>query len=259
MTGAVVVFARAPEAGKVKTRLAATLGEEFVLRLSDAVLADSLAAARGSGATVLLAHTPSAPFPAERLADATYAQRGASFGARFDAALSDARRIVGDEVPLVLIGADTPHLPPEQIRRALEALATSRAVLGPSPEGGFHLLGFAAAPVPVANAFESGNEAAGVVRVLAGSGIRTRLMPSCFDIDLPRDVAELAFHLQLVRAVGEGWVPPRTERVIAEAEFEIARSDGTRGLRIEPRPPRWARGASSPKRRGDERAGGRKL
>lgn len=227
---AVLVFARAPERGRVKTRLAAALGDAAALALHRAFLADALRAARLAANTVVLAHTPSAPFPEQALADVLVVQRGATFGERFDAALADARARVPTG-PLVLVGADTPHLPPSAIRRALLMVTRYPSVLGPSSEGGFYLLGFRRAVVPVARAFESGNEAASVARALVAAGARPVLLEPSFDVDVPADLANLVLHLETTAAARDAWAPRETVRALAELGLAVAprAAEGERG------------------------------
>lgn len=147
------------------------------------------------------------------MADDAFEQRGASFGARFDAALADAYPRRGG--PTVLVGADTPHLGPDPLRDALDRLATFRAVLGPSTEGGFYLLGFQGAPVPVAKAFDEANEAAAVARLTGAA-----LLPGSFDVDVPDDLTNLVLHCQTAEAAG-AWVPSHTLAALRRMGIEV--------------------------------------
>lgn len=234
MNGTVVVFARRPELGRVKTRLAAVLDAEDVLLLYRAFLRDTLESARRSGARVALAHTPGpADFPEARLADVRLEQRGATFGERFDDALAQARAAA--EGPVVLVGADTPHLPPDALRGALDALDESEAVIGPSSEGGFHLVGFRRKILPLREAFDGPNEAARVARTIRGEGLVTTLLPTLFDVDVPADLADLVLHIELRAAVARAWVPSATRDAIATLGLEAAQvgASGTRGFALE--------------------------
>lgn len=225
MSGNVLVFARAPVLGAVKTRLEPAVGPARTLELYRAFLADALTAARESGARVMLSHT-SGSFDEQKLADDAFAQRGDSFGARFDHALEDARARC--EGPLVLIGADTPHLGPALLRGALDALSANAAVLGPSTEGGFYLLGFRGDITPVAKAFDEPNEAAAVARLTS-----PRLLASSFDVDVPEDLANLILHLETLRAA-RAWVPERTAAALARMGVRVQESStmGARRRRI---------------------------
>lgn len=208
----VLVFARAPAMGAAKTRLEPALGRERTLLLYRSFLADTLESARASGARVLLAHTPGS-FEERALADDAFEQRGASFGARFDAAFADAR--ARSDGPIVLVGADTPQLGPSVLREALAALRDADAVLGPSTEGGFYLLGFRGEPVPVSTAFEEANEAAAVARLT-----RPALLAPSFDVDVPADVANLILHCETQAAAG-AWVPRRTLAALRELRVRV--------------------------------------
>lgn len=208
----ILVFARAPELGRVKTRLEPALGAVRTLALYRAFLADTLEAARATGARVLLAHTRG-DFEERDLADDAFEQRGESFGARFDAALGDAYARHGG--PTVLVGADTPHLGSALLRDALDRLRTVDAVLGPSTEGGFYLLGFRGAPARVAGAFAESNEAAAVARLTAAS-----LLPPSFDIDVPEDLGNLLLQCE-TREAAQEWVPPRTRAFLRAMRIRV--------------------------------------
>lgn len=220
MRGTVVVFARAPGRGDAKTRLAPTLGPELTARLYRAMLTDTLRNARLAGARVALAHTPSTPFPEQSLADLLIEQRGTTFGERFDHALADAYAATGG--PLALIGADTPHLSPEALRRAFETLERKDAVIGPGPEGGFYLIGFRQQPTSVRDAFDASNETAALAARLRPRGSVALLEPT-FDLDLPSDLVELMLHAELHAAMGT--------RACAEATLTAL---AVAGIRVEP-------------------------
>lgn len=231
-SGGILVFARAPERGAVKTRLARTLGADAALELHRAFLTDGLRAAREAGARVLLAHTTSADFAEAALADVRFEQRGADFHTRLDAALAEARRRLGPE-PLLVVGADTPHLAPTALRHALERLERVPAVVGPSQGGGFHLVGFSGAPPPLAEAFAAPNECARLARLLRRRGLAFELLPALFDVDLPRDLVELVLLLELWRAAGGPWRPAATEAALERLGIAVAEvgADGKGGTR----------------------------
>lgn len=221
----VIVFARAPEVGRAKTRLIPALGSDRTHRLYRAFLHDTLASARDAGARVLLAHTPG--LVEERaLADEAFEQQGATFGERFDHALARGWQRMGG--PLVLVGADTPHLGPGTYREAFAALDRNEAALGPSTEGGFHLLGFRGEPIPVAKAFDEANEAAAVARIT-----RAALLAPSFDVDVPEDLVNMILHCETQEAA-RAWVPPRTMAALREMRVRVDATveHGTRHRRL---------------------------
>ncbi len=226
--GTVIVFARAPELGRVKTRLAAEIGADAALELYRAFLCDSLELVRRAGARALLAHTGATAFPEASAAEVCVAQRGATFGERVDNAFVDARAHAPDG-PLLMIGADAPHLAPTALARAIEALGSAPAVLGPTPGGGFYVVGFAGAPTPIASAFGGAGEAARAVRLLRHHAVAPAVLATFFDVDIADDLIGLILHLELLDAARASWVPPRTRAAIARLGFAVASADGTRG------------------------------
>jgi glycosyltransferase A (GT-A) superfamily protein (DUF2064 family) len=200
----------------VKTRLASCIGKPATLALYRAFLADTLHAARESGATIVLAYTPGPHFPEEELADITFEQRGNSFGERFDAALEDAANHLPDESSLVLIGADTPQLTSKFLRKTFDALKTCGAVIGPNVNGGFYLLGFASHPVPVSDVFShpSTEEPAELIRLLSKARLKTMFLESQFDVDSPQDLMRLIRLIDSLKASDVDLVPKNTRNVL---------------------------------------------
>jgi uncharacterized protein len=217
--GAVIIFARTPELGRVKTRLASTLGEEHTLELYRAFLEDSLELARRSGAEVILARTQGGSFPEERLADRVVLQEGESFGERMDGVLLEVSRTIDADRPYLILGADAPHLPPGIVAHVLAKLRSggSTAALGRCQEGGFYLLGFRGEPVPIKEAFDGPDEATRVANLLARAGRAPFPAPEFYDIDTPADLAQLWSALRGPTARGAPeWVPPATLRCLRE-------------------------------------------
>ena len=143
MTPSVLVVAKAPEAGRVKTRLGAEIGMERAADVAAAALLDTLAAATaavGAGRCHAsldgdLERAVRGPELREALAGWTvHAQRGLDLGAR----LADAHaRVPG---PVVQVGMDTPHVTPDLLLAAADGLDDHDAVLGPAEDGGWWVL-----------------------------------------------------------------------------------------------------------------------
>jgi glycosyltransferase A (GT-A) superfamily protein (DUF2064 family) len=211
-----MVFARRPELGRVKKRLDARIGETLTLALYRAFLTDTLNAARLSGARVILAHTPGPDFPERHLADIAYAQKGNTFGERFDFSLGNAARLLPDKTRLILVGADTPQLPPEFLRRALEILKDYDAVIGPNENGGFYLLGFSKPPIAVAEVFtrSAEEEPRELQRLLKRVKLRTTLLKPQFDVDLPEDLVKLNGLIDKLERTHANWIPKNTRDLL---------------------------------------------
>ena len=140
----ILVFVRAPLLGRVKTRLALALDEHVVLGLYRRFILDLLEMLDGLGATVILCHTPAdAGSVFRQWLPRRYdmmPQEGSHLGLRMAAAF---QTVFADGVrEAILIGSDSPDLPGRYVRNAFSDLSTADAVIGPSTDGGYYLIGF---------------------------------------------------------------------------------------------------------------------
>jgi hypothetical protein len=142
---AILVFVRAPEVGRVKTRLAREIGDEAALRVYRRLAEHAVAEARALGADVAVRihYTPAGRGEAVRAwlgAGAAYLpQAEGDLGARMRAAFEAA--FAAGHPRVLIIGSDLPDLSAEALRRALRLLDSHPAVLGPAADGGYYLLG----------------------------------------------------------------------------------------------------------------------
>jgi uncharacterized protein len=141
---AVLLFVRAPVAGRVKTRLAAEIGAEAALRVYTRLAEHTLAEAlRLGGVQVRVHFTPADSGDAVRRwlgpGPAYLPQPEGDLGERmrhaFQAAFHEGFRRV------VIIGSDLPRMSAELLRRAIQLLDHRPVVLGPATDGGYYLLG----------------------------------------------------------------------------------------------------------------------
>lgn len=135
MTRTVIVIAKAPIAGRVKTRLCPPCSPEQAAHLAEAALVDTLVAVRGvRGARRVLAldGEPGSWLPS---GFEVVRQRGDGLGQRLAHAFED----VGSGG--LLIGMDTPQVTTAALEGAFHALRRAGAVLGPSPDGGWWAIG----------------------------------------------------------------------------------------------------------------------
>jgi hypothetical protein len=146
-----LVFARLPEHGKVKTRLAESIGDAAALAAYETMLRDLLASigrpSREVEIEILWAPTEAAN--GESLANAfgdlpTAMQTGATLGDRLSMAFSE-RFFFHATQKIVAIGVDDPSLPRTLIDHALALLDSCEWVLGPAEDGGYYLIGCRAA------------------------------------------------------------------------------------------------------------------
>ena len=141
---ALIVFARAPELGRVKTRLAAEVGDGAALRAYRTLAEQVIAAASASTTySMTVAYTPPDAEPAMRqwLGPGVMLrpQSGADLGARMAAAIADA--ISGGAERVVVIGTDCPDVTADVVAEAFTRLGVADVVLGPASDGGYYLIG----------------------------------------------------------------------------------------------------------------------
>ncbi len=186
------VFAKAPVPGQVKTRLRPAMDDEQAARLAAAFVQDTLqkAARLGPPVTVYFAGDrallePLAP-PLVRWAD----QGGSDLGARM-------ARV---PAPCLILGADSPHLPPAYLHQALAAVPDHDVVLGPAEDGGYFLLGLRA-PQPVlfdGIAWSTGEVLAQTLAKAAALDLTVYQTSPWYDLDTPADLRRLARDLETV-------------------------------------------------------------
>jgi rSAM/selenodomain-associated transferase 1 len=144
----IVVFARAPILGKVKTRLAATIGNERALSVYRRLAEETMKVVGQSGLDAMVACDDASQCEQveQWLGATTFPQRGADLGARIVNAMMTA---FDEDDRVIVIGTDTPHLRADILRQADAALDTADIVMGPATDGGFYLLGFSGPHIDV--------------------------------------------------------------------------------------------------------------
>ena len=137
----VVVMAKSPVAGRVKTRCCPPCTPTQAAELAAAALADTLDAVAGCAATRRVVALDGQPGPWLPAGYTVIEQRGDGLGARIDHVLAE----VGP--PVVLIGMDTPQVTSRALDHALRLVTdeVSDAVVGRAWDGGFWALGLAVA------------------------------------------------------------------------------------------------------------------
>ncbi|MGE2813840.1 TIGR04282 family arsenosugar biosynthesis glycosyltransferase [Mycobacterium heidelbergense] len=194
---ALLVVAKAPEPGRAKTRLAATVGDEVAADIAAAALLDTLdavaAAPVAARVVALTGDLDTAAGAAEirrRLASFTVIeQRGDGFADRLANAHADA----GFEgYPVLQIGMDTPQVTADLLTGCARRLVESPAVLGPARDGGWWMLGVRAPAmaeclrhVPMSQP-DTGEL---TVKALRDNGIDVTLVEPLADFDVVADIA----------------------------------------------------------------------
>jgi rSAM/selenodomain-associated transferase 1 len=186
----IIVMAKAPVAGRVKTRLCPPCTPAQAAALAAAALADTLAAARASSADRVVLALAGKPGPWLPPGVRVVAQRGGDLAERLANAWSD----VGG--PAVQIGMDTPQVTPALLDSASASLlgAGTDAVLGHALDGGWWAIGLRA-PDPAVFAgvrMSRSDTGAQQARRLAEVGLRVRTLPILRDVDTFDDALAVA-------------------------------------------------------------------
>jgi rSAM/selenodomain-associated transferase 1 len=185
----VIVMVKEPIVGRVKTRLAHEIGAvratAFYRAASQAVLAR---VARPGGWRTELGVTPDAAI-ASAVWPRSFARRAQGNGD-----LGERMQRVMDKAPpgpVVVIGTDVPLIRSAHIQAALKALGSHDAVLGPSPDGGYWLVGLKRRPrVPRAFKSVEWSSREALEQTLANlSGLSVAKIASLPDVDEARDLA----------------------------------------------------------------------
>lgn len=197
-----LVFARLPELGKVKTRLAADLGDERTLAIYEAMLHDLIASLGPSTPETeiefLWPPTPGADGALLRRAFAHHnvaMQTGRDLTDRLSMAFSE-RFFFHRTEKIIAIGADDPSLPREIIDHAFALLDSCEYVVGPAEDGGYYLIGCRALSFDPAifQNIEWGTSSvfAATRRRIAEINRTVAILPERFDLDTAADLERYA-------------------------------------------------------------------
>ncbi len=204
---AVILFARDPVLGRVKTRLSPFLDDKSILRLYICFLQDSLDKIRQvKNADLFVGIAPSdqsgfftgIPSSGIRL----FVQEGKDLGDRIRRSIQD--RLGEGYERVVIIGSDSPSLPVSYIEKALDS--DKDLVLGPSTDGGYYLIGMRGKMVEVFEAINWGTEKVlqETFERFAGGRAELELLPVWYDVDSPDDLKFFQTHLRLIELAGLG-------------------------------------------------------
>lgn len=193
-TDRLIVFARYPSPGQVKTRLIPALGAEGAARLHEEMVFRTLAcaqrAAHANDARVTACFTGAGARAMRRwLGDGLEyrVQRGTTLGERMDRALTET--LAAADLA-VLIGTDCPGLTPALLGDALAALRGRDLVLGPASDGGYYLVGLRRPCPALFDGIAWGTDAVRSQTLAAAArlGLTVHQLPRLDDIDRPEDL-----------------------------------------------------------------------
>ncbi len=220
MKNLLIIFAKAPEPGRVKTRLLPFLSPEEAAALHEAFILDTLSYTKALPLQRTVAYTPSLdnPFFRQCLTEPPLLfiqQEGTDLGKRMQHAMEWGFSKGFEKV--LLIGSDTPTLPEEFIQEGLDLLDTQPWVIGPSLDGGYYLIG-GRAPLPALfSGIRWGTDEVltKTLEKLDKQKIPCHLLPFWYDIDRPKDLILLKSHIKISRAQGR-FYPKKTWKKIED-------------------------------------------
>ena len=221
-----VIMAKAPRPGMVKTRLSQSLPSPAVTALYRCLLEDTVALAKSLATVEVAVMCPEADKEelAGLLCDTVrvVAQKGAGLAAGLTSVFR--HFTAGGRQRVVAFDSDSPHLPPTILEEAFELLATHDVVVGPTHDGGYYLVGAKAAHPSLFDGQGMGTASA-LDRLLTRTkslGLSTGSTESFYDIDVADDLIQLAGELRLAPARA-----PRTAAWFGEWEQAIAHLRGS--------------------------------
>ena len=212
------LFAKRPQPGRVKTRLAAATSPEWAAAVAEAFLRDTLDRLTAVAARRVLAFAP--PDARAYFADLAGGrfdltpQRDGDLGQRMAAFFQE--QFAGGAGAVVLVGADSPTLPVAFVEQAFRELGWADIVLGPATDGGYYLVGCAQTP-PVFDGIDWGSST--VLRDTAtrldDAAGRLAVLPPWYDVDTLDDWRALHGHVAALRRAGLEPGVPHTEALLA--------------------------------------------
>jgi uncharacterized protein len=190
----VMVIAKEPVPGRVKTRLTPPYTPAEAAELAEAALTDTLAAVRSASVARRILALEGAPGRWLPPGFDVIGQRGGGLDERIAWALADVR--AAWPAPVVLIGMDTPQVTPALLAAAAKPLVSGEAdaTLGPAEDGGFWLLGLREIDPGVVLGVPMSRPDTGARQFgrLEAAGLRVRLLPELTDVDTAAEADRIA-------------------------------------------------------------------
>jgi uncharacterized protein len=195
-----VIMAKAPRLGAVKTRLAESLPLEAVTELYRCLLNDTIALAETLNHVEIAIMCPASDVEDLSLVVGKTVPIVPQAGQGLAAGLASVfRHFATPGQRVIAFNSDSPHLPASVLETAFDALETCDLVVGPTYDGGYYLVGatashpglFISDGMGTANALEALLERASELH------LSVRLIDAFYDIDIVADLRQLANELRL--------------------------------------------------------------
>ena len=223
---AVVIMAKAPREGLVKTRRTGAYPASEVVRLSECMLRDTLALVQRLSRVHVAVMCPAGDVGDIRGCVPAGVQVVGQQGDGLAAALASVfERFLPDFRRVIAVDSDSPHLPPARLQSAFELLETNDVVVGPTEDGGYYSVGASAIHPHLFEPAPLGTDGArdALLENARRLGLSVAFTEACYDVDLPADLRRLASELRLEPARA-----PRTAALLASWRTEPDARDDER-------------------------------
>ncbi len=226
-----VLFARAPELGKVKTRLCPPLSKEQALTLHRALVEDTLESLsrldRRTNKLLLLSQQLSPP--GDLIVPPEWSQGlqpTGDLGARLSSVVN--KHLAKDARKLVIMGSDSPTLPHVLLHDAFERLDRNDVVIGPAEDGGYYLVGCSRWIPAMFTDIDWGTEMvlSQTKRALDSESIAYDLLIEWYDVDRGEDLERLRKEITYLARTTPRAVPRRVAAALPPAPPEPALDEG---------------------------------
>ena len=229
MNRTLVIMAKAPRPGAVKTRLAKSLPVQAVAELYKCLLNDTIALAQTLDHVEIAIMCPATDVEDLSLAVAksvrVVPQNGSGLAAALDSVFTQFSQFAATGRPEVIaFNSDSPHLPASVLKSAFDALEACNLVVGPTHDGGYYLVGARASHPNLFSHDGMGTASAldALLECASELQLKVRVLDPFYDIDVAADLRQLAEELQRIPEKA-----PRTAKWLAEWASTRAQSAQT--------------------------------
>ena len=222
-----VIMAKAPRPGTVKTRLTRSLPVEAVTELYGCLLDDTIALARSLPSVKVAIMCPASDVEEltylVRREIAVVAQRGEGLAAGLRSVFA---KFTTRARHVIAFNSDSPHLPLEVLAGAFELLTTNDVVIGPTHDGGYYLVGAKADHAALFHGDAMGTDSAldGLLARARRLHLSVGFTDPFYDIDVEGDLTRLAAELRLAPSRA-----PRTATWLKQWQELVPRSRSAGG------------------------------
>lgn len=195
---AIIVMAKVPGFGDVKTRLRPILSEDQCSSLATCFLLDTIANLEASFDNILIAFTPEKALShLKSLIKSEHkliTQKGNDLGERLKTAIAEAFEM--GFAPIIVVGTDSPNMPVDLPAKVLAHLSPREngVVIGPTEDGGYYLIGVSKQIDDLFNGVTWGANSVfdeTISKVNEIGNLDLLILPEWFDVDEPDDLLRL--------------------------------------------------------------------